>query len=340
MGNTYFHKLTEVQKELLEQFGIIGNVVVLFASLIVLIKASSLTITNSVNLASVTGLGKTKVGFLLVAFSTSLPELFVAIFAILDPKTVGISLGNILGSNIINICLILGIGFLIMAIKYPESAEFFTKMARDEVGNLNFGIFVAAIVPLLLLYLGYSSQILGFLLVGLFVYNVYELAKKRETVEQISDTAEKYERGKYIIKTLLGIIGVVGSSFFIIESASFLALIVGVPPVIVGATVVAFGTSFPELVTTVDSVRKGFIDLALGNVIGSCFINITLILGITFMFAPIEVNIAAFSDLILFSLISNIVFGYIMQNSRIRIQQGITLLLIYSIFLVVSLSPS
>jgi len=227
-----------------------------------------------------------------------------------------------------------------MAIKYPESAEFFTKMARDEVGNLNFGIFVAAIVPLLLLYLGYSSQILGFLLVGLFVYNMYELAKKRETVEQISDTAEKYERGKYIIKTFLGIIGVVAASFFIIESASFLALSVGVPPVIVGATVVAFGTSFPELVTSVDSIRKGFIDLALGNVIGSCFINITLILGLTFMFAPIEVNISAFSDLILFSLISNIVFGYIMQNSKIRIQEGITLIAIYSIFLVISFSPS
>ena len=122
----------------LEQLGGIGNVIVLFVSLVVLIRASSLAITNSVKLASVTGLGKTKVGFLLVAFSTSLPELSVAIFAIADQETVGISIGNILGSNIMNICLILGIVFLIMAIKYPESAGFFTKMTRDEVGFLNF----------------------------------------------------------------------------------------------------------------------------------------------------------------------------------------------------------
>jgi len=320
----------------LEQLGIIGNIIVLVISLGVLIRASTLTITNSVNLASVTGLGKTKVGFLLVAFSTSLPELFVATFAIVDQGNVGISVGNILGSNIMNICLILGIGFLIMAIKYPESAGFFTKMTRDEVGNLNFGIFVATIVPLLLLYFGYATQIMGVILIGLFIYNMYDLVRKRETVQQISDTAEKSEHKKYIIKSIVGIIGVVSASFFIIESASFLALIAGIPPIIVGATVVAFGTSFPELVTSVDSVRKGFIDLALGNVIGSCFINITLILGFTFILAPLNVNISAFSDLILFSLIANIVLGYIIQNSSIGKRQGITLLIIYAIFIVVS----
>ncbi|MEJ2241185.1 MAG: sodium:calcium antiporter [Candidatus Bathyarchaeota archaeon] len=325
---------------MIEQFGIIGNIIILIISLIVLIRSSSLTISNSVNLASVTGLGKTKVGFLLVAFSTSLPELFVAIFAIMNPDAVGISLGNILGSNIINICLILGLGFLIMAIKYPESAGFFTKMAREEVGDLNFGIFVASIVPLILLYVGYASQIVGFLLALLFIYYMYNLVKKRETVEQISDTAEKGGRRIYIIKSLIGIFGVVASAYFIIESASFIALSVGVPPVIVGATIVALGTSFPELVTSLGSVNKGFIDLALGNVIGSCFINITLILGVTLLLAPLNVNISAFSDLIVFSLISNLVFGYMLQNSKIRKREGLTLLGIYLIFIIISFSPN
>jgi len=322
----------------LEQLGLFGNVFALLVSLVVLIRASSLAITNSVKLASVTGLGKTKIGFLLVAFSTSLPELFVAFFAIADQGTVGISLGNILGSNIMNLCLILGIGFLIMAIKYPESADFFTKMTRDEVGNLNFGIFVASIVPLLLLYFGYATQFMGIILIGLFIYNMYDLARKRETVQEISDTAERTENRKYIIKSIIGIIGVVASSFFIIESASFLAIAAGIPPIIVGATIVAFGTSFPELVTSIDSVRKGFIDLALGNVIGSCFINITLILGFTFLLAPLNVDISAFSDLILFSLISNIVFGYIIQNSGRGKREGIVLLIIYAIFIATSLS--
>jgi len=322
----------------LEQLGSIGNIAVLIVALAVLIKASSLAITNSVNLASVTGLGKTKIGFILVAFSTSLPELFVVIFSIMNPKTIGISVGNVLGSNIVNICLILGVGFLLMAIKYPESAGFFTKMAKDEVGNLNFGIFIASIVPLILLYVGYASQIVGVLLVAIFAFNIYGLVRKRETVEEISDEADKRELGKYVVKSLIGIAGVVACAYFVVESASFLALSAGVPPVIVGATVVAFGTSVPELATSLDSVRKGFLDLAVGNIVGSCFFNITLILGLTFLLAPLNVNISAFTDLILFSLIANIMLWYMLQNTNVSKREGLILLAIYIIFIAISFS--
>ena len=324
---------------MIEQLGITGNIAVLIASLIVLIKASSWTITNSVNLASITGLGKTKIGFMLVAFSTSLPELVVVLFSIMNPQTAGISVGNVLGSNIINICLILGVSFLVMALKYPKSAGFFTRMARNEVGNLNFGLFIASIVPLILLYVGYASQIAGLLLIILFVYNMYGLTKKRKVVEEISDVAEKHEFKKYIAKAFLGIIGVVVCAYFIVESASFLALSIGIPPIVVGATVVAFGTSIPELATSLDSVRKGFMDLALGNVIGSCFINITLILGLTFLLSPFNVNISAFSKLAIFSLISNSVLGYILQNTKVSKREGILLITIYIIFMAISFSP-
>lgn len=323
-----------------EQLGVFGNIGVLFASLAVLIKASSLAISNSVNLASVTGLGKTKVGFLLVAFSTSLPELFVVIFAIMDPETLGISLGNVLGSNIVNICLILGSSFFLMAWKYPDSVGFFTRMAREEVGNLNFGIFIASIVPLVLLYLGYASQLVGALLIGIFAFNIYGLSQKRGTVEEISAEAEKRNLQKYFSKAFIGIIGIVVCAYFIVESASVLAINAGVPPVIVGATVVAFGTSIPELATSLDSVRKGFLDLAVGNVIGSCFLNITLILGLTFLLAPFNVNMSAFSDLILFSLIANTMLWYMVQNTNVSRREGLILLGVYSIFLAISFSLS
>jgi len=320
----------------LEQLGIIENIVVLIASLVVLMKASNLAISNSVNLASVTGIGKTKIGFLLVAFSTSLPEFFVAIFAIWNPQTIGISVGNVLGSNIANICLILGISFIIIGIKYPKSAGFFTKLANKEVGYLNFGILISALVPLILFFMGYSSQIVGVFLIALFVYNTYVLSKKKETVEIISVEAEKHERAKYAVKSILGIIGVVVCAYFIVESASILALNAGVPPLIIGGTIVAFGTSVPELATCLTSVRKGFIDLALGNVIGSNFINITLILGLSFLISPFYVDISAFSELVFFSLLSSILLSYILQNSKVGKRQGIIFLAIYLIFLAIS----
>jgi cation:H+ antiporter len=165
---------------------------------------------------------------------------------------------------------------------------------------------------------------------------MYELIKKKESVEVISSEAETHKIGKYIVESALGIVGVVVSAYFIVESASFLALSIGIPPIVVGATVVAFGTSVPELATSIDAVRKGFIDLALGNVIGSCFINITLILGLTFLISPFNVNVSAFSDLVIFSLISNIVLWYILQNTKISKREGLILLAIYALFIAIS----
>ena len=321
---------------MLEQFGLIGNIAILAASLAVLMKASSLAINNSVKLAAVTGLGKSKVGFILVAFATSLPELFVAAFAALDPKTIGLSVGNVLGSNIVNICLVLGVGFLIMAFKYPESAGFFTKMAKDEVGNLNFGLFIASIVPLILLYFRLANQIVGAVLVVLFAYNMYLIVRQKRIVEEISEDVEKSGFGKYLIKSIVGIAGVVVSAYLIVESGSFLAISVGIPSVIVGATVVAFGTSVPELATGIESFRKGFVDLAIGNVVGSCFINITLILGLTLLLSPLNLNVSAFSNLIIFSLISNLILWYFLQNSKISKREGAILLVCYFLFLAVT----
>jgi cation:H+ antiporter len=315
-----------------------GNIAILLVSLGVLLKASNMAITNAVNLASVTSLGKTKIGFLLVAFSTSLPEFFVALFAIGDEHAVSVSVGNVIGSNIVNICLVLGVGFVVIATKYPQNKEFFARMARDEVGNLNFGLLVSSLVPLILLFTSFPTQIVGVLLIALFVYNTYALFKKRKTVEEISDETEKRALWKYIGKSILGIVGVVVCAYLIVESSTFIALSAGVPAVIIGGTVVAFGTSIPELATSLASFRKGFIDLALGNVVGSCFLNMTLILGTTFLASPVNVNFSAFSQIVFFSLLSTIMLSYILTNAKVGKREGITLLIIYSAFIAIALS--
>ena len=127
-------------------------------------------------------------------------------------------------------------------------------------------------------------------------------------------------------------------SYFIIETASNLATSVGIPKVVIGATIIGVGTSLPELVTSIDSIKKDHADLALGNIVGSCFMNVTLILGVTLVAAPFSVEIAIFSKLIIFSLIANLFLSYFLSNEKIGWQEGAIFLFIYCLFLVTSVS--
>lgn len=322
---------------MLEGLGLLGNVIILVAALAALSKASDLTITHSINVASVTGLGKTTIGFILVAFSTSLPELFVAIFSVLTPENVGVSIGNVLGSNIVNICLILGVCFLLISLKYPEKSRVLPKMAKAELGSLYFGLFIASIVPLALIYIGYASRFIGVILLVIFIYYMSQLSKARTPDEQALSGTEKNKLRRYVSLTVFGAVIVVICAYFIVESASYLAASVGIPPVVIGATVVAFGTSVPELSTSFGAVKKGHLDLALGNIIGSCFMNITLILGITLVASPFRIVMSAFSNVAIFSLITNLLLWYFLSNERIGRREGTVLLFLYAVFLATSL---
>ena len=320
---------------MIELFGLVGNLVILFVALLVLYKASDVTIHNSVRVAEISGLGKTTVGFVLIALSTSLPELFVVVFSVFTPENVGVSIGNLLGSNITNICLTLGVCFFLIGLKYPELELFIPDMAKKEIGNLYFGLFVASIIPLSLLFVGSASIFIGFALLVVFFYNLYDLSKKKNVKEQ-PGLIERKNLRKYYFLTLVGALGVVVSAYFIVEASSYIALGIGIPKVIIGATIVALGTSLPELVTGIDSVRKGHAELVLGNIIGSCFMNITLILGLALIIAPFRVEMEAFSDLIVLSLITNLILWYFLSNEKVGKQEGTVLLFLYSVFLVTS----
>jgi cation:H+ antiporter len=321
-----------------EQLGLLGNAIVLLVSLVALSKASDLTITNSIRVADITGFGETTVGFILVAFSTSLPELFVAVFSVIDPDTIGVSIGNVLGSNIVNICLILGVIFLFLSLKNRDKMRYLPSLAREDIKSLNFGLFITSIVPLTLLYIGYASRLIGMILLLIFMLYLYKLSKVRKTKEEGPLGEERRKLRRYGFLAFLGAVGVVVWAYFIVESASFVALSVGIPKVVIGATVVAFGTSVPELATSIGSVRKGHLDLALGNIVGSCFINITCILGVTLVASSFRVNMAAFSDLAMFSLIVNVILWYMLSSERVSWREGAILLFLYALFLVISLS--
>jgi cation:H+ antiporter len=187
-----------------------------------------------------------------------------------------------------------------------------------------------------LLYVGYASQAMGLVLLLVFVFYLYQLSKIRNVREEGSLGTERQKLHKYASLAVLGAVGVVICAYFIVESASFLAVSIGIPKVVIGATVVAFGTSVPELATSVDAVRKGHVDLALGNIVGSCFINITCILGVTLLAQPFRTNMSAFSDLAIISLITNVLLWYFLSSEKIGWREGAVLLFMYSIFLAIS----
>ena len=299
---------------------------------------SEFTIRNSVKISDLTGFGKTTVGFILVGFATSLPELSVSIFAVANPENVGVSLGNVLGSNIVNIALVLGVCILIIVLKRPRYPSFLLTIAKEEMGNLHFGLFIASIIPLALLYIGYASRFIGVILVGIFIFYMIQLARANKTKpeSQEGQVSERRNLRRYTLLALAGASIVIATAFFIVESSSFIAESVGVPRVVIGATIVAFGTSIPEFATCVSSARKGHFDLVLGNIVGSGFINITLILGVALIASPLTVNIAAFSNLAMFSLIINLFLWYFLGSEKISWREGALLIALYVVFLAIS----
>jgi cation:H+ antiporter len=209
-------------------------------------------------------------------------------------------------------------------------------LAREEMGNLQFGLFIASIIPLALLYIGFASRLIGVILVGIFVFYMIKLAKENMTREEGDLPSEKGSLRKITILALAGAAVVIVTSFFVVESASFIATSVGIPAVVIGATIIAFGTSIPELATSISSVRKGHFNLALGNIVGSCFLNITCILGVALIASPLIVNIAAFSNLAMFSLIINLFLWYFLSSEKMSWREGALLLFLYAAFLVIS----
>lgn len=345
--------------------GILVNSLVLVISLIVLDRASYLAIENAVKVADSIGMGKTTIGFIIVSFSTSLPELLVSVFAALGVGTIGIAIGNVLGSNIFNVAFILGVCIIIASLRRDSRLDFAPFITKEElggtreVGALYFGLFAASLIPLSLTYIGYASRLIGIILLALFFIYMYQLSKVRIIKEEVTpkslvENKNNYEtgikredkeggRGKNnrrmawsFILVLVGIGGVVGSSYFIVESASYIASALGVPSLIIGATIVASGTSLPELATSLQATRRGHLDLAFGNVIGSGFVNLTCILGSTLIASPFQVNMTAYSNTAIFSVIVNMFLWYFLSSEKIGLKEGILLLLLFIMFLLAS----
>ena len=200
---------------------VIANLLIILITLIILDQASHLTITNAIKVSDITQLGKTAVGFSLLAFSTSLPELSVAFIAALsiNPLTgesqAAISVGNVLGSNIVNISLIVGLAALIRSLRHPRTVSLIPSFAKEELGSLYFGLFVSSIIPLSLIYIAEASWFVGLILILIFIFYTYQMSKIRIPPEEGTSVSEdeKKKLKRYILFMILGVAGVVISAY-------------------------------------------------------------------------------------------------------------------------------
>jgi cation:H+ antiporter len=329
------------------------NVLIIAISFLVLNWASNIAINNAVKVATVTRLGKTAVGFSMIAFSTSLPELTVAFIAAFSGGA-ALSVGNVLGSNIVNICVIIGIAAVILHLRkrWKAKKEKFVSphdgnginvipaFAKSELSSIYFGLFISSVIPIVLIYIRAATWIIGLVLIFIFVGYMYQLSKVRVPLEngEVVNENEKSKLKRYIAFTVAGALGVVLSAYFLVESAVAIATSVGISQQIIGATIIAFGTSLPELTLDLKAFLRGHSGLAFGDIIGSSFVNITLILGVTLFVpwlvgTPVTMNMSVFQNLIIFSIVTNLFFWYFLSREKIGWREGLIFLFIYGLFL-------
>jgi len=315
------------------------ELLIMAASLLVLIVSSQVAIKNTVKASELAGIGTSRIGFTLVATSTSLPELAVAISSAIS-GTAAVSIGNILGSNVANVCLVAGLGLLLASLRRSSKVSVVIPALRpEELDLLYFGMFVASAIPIILISLLPASSLVGAVLIALFLYYVLKVVlRKGPQVPAPESRAQSNASGRRALINsvglgMLGVLGVVLSADFLVDSTVSVALAIGVPASLIAATVVAVGTSLPELSLDVQAILKGEAGLAFGDIIGSCFTNITLILGVTLLLSPMRIDIKVFSDLVAFSILANIVLWYLMVKGRFGRMEGLYLLLLYSLFL-------
>ncbi len=251
----------------------------LFLGIIMLIKGGGWAVEAGVFIAARYGVSPLIVGFTIIAFGTSLPELIVSIVANLQGSP-GIALGNVLGSNIANILMVLGCTALISVLTVNVSR----MLARDLIFMM-----LATVGLTALLYFGGIPRLVGFGMVailGSYIFYQYRSMGSQESEPVVDDAMFKNDNLAYGT-LILGLVCIAVGAEFLVKGAQVSAGLIGVPESIIALSIIAFGTSLPELSTSIIAARKGQSEMVIGNIIGSNVFNILMILGIASFVKPI-----------------------------------------------------
>ena len=258
-----------------KDMGIIVQFLLLILGFVMLVKGADWFVDGAAGIAEKFGIPQLVVGLTIVAMGTSAPEAAVSITAALK-KNAGITIGNVVGSNILNTLIILGITSVIVAISVASST------VRVEIPYM-------ILVTILMLILGCTGNEITFwegviLWVAFILYFVYLFRMAMKNKSQSEESTIQKPMWQFL---LLTVIGVVRGSDVAVNAATEIAKAVGLSERFIGLTIVALGTSLPELVTSVSAARKGKADIAIGNIVGSNLFNILFVVGTTALITPV-----------------------------------------------------
>ena len=263
-----------------------------------LVKGADVLVEGASNIAKKFHIPEIVIGLTIVSIGTSMPELMVSLTSALEGHS-DISIGNAVGSNIANLLLILGLCAIIKNLNFKRETKIFESPFAVVITILLFIFANNKIVD----GTGTIGRAEGIVLVSLCVlFIIYSIimAKKGEEFDGISKelviTNIEMSSARYIVKSIVYIIlGIVGLKFggdFVVNSSSEIARMMGLSEKLISLTIIAVATSLPELVTSIIATKKGEVDLAIGNIIGSCIFNIVLIIGVSAIISPISYSLS------------------------------------------------
>ncbi len=311
------------------------NILLLITGFVLLIKGADLFVDGSAALAKNFKVPGLIVGLTIVALGTSAPELAVSTSAAFQGSN-EIALSNVVGSNIFNLLCVLGVCAIIHSVPVDNGI-----IKRDFPVSILTTIFVLAMTCGKAIITGGAfdhnmdenvgevGRITGVIIIAMFIaYIIYLIADAGKNPEKEEETANTPIL-KCAVLILIGLVMIIGGGQSVVNSAKYIARAAGMTETLIGLTIVAVGTSLPELVTSIVAARKGETGLAIGNAVGSNIFNLLLILGVSAVIHPVAVNLASLYDMIILIVISVITYIFAFTKKKISRIEGICMVMIY-----------
>ena len=312
--------------------------ILLVIGFVCLVKGADFFVSGSSAIARHFNIPAFIIGLTIVAFGTSMPEAAVSVTAAMKGAN-GIAVGNVLGSNMFNLLVVLGFSALIKACPVSKA------MMKFEYP---LSVIAAAVIMLMCIGKGQHALVLsrpdGIILLAIFTFFIVftikkVMSSKEETVLAAEDTPDEDEAEgavslpKSIVLSITGVAGIIVGGDLVVDCASDIAASFGIDDVLIGLTVVALGTSLPELVTSIVAAVKGETDIAVGNVVGSNLFNLLFVLGLSVTIHPIEVTMASIYDSAILIIVSIIAAVPMIRRQSLSRAWGILMLLMYGAYL-------